>query len=93
MAIPRESTFDSVCEMYVSQKYDVPIIVFDGCTDDTNTKDVTQMHRTGGKIGVVVHFTGGMVINQVNHWQHWAIKINLYIGPHLPVQLFLLIIY
>ena len=61
----RGSTYDSVCQMYVryvTQKYGLATIVFDGYTDEPSTKDATQLRRTGACSSVTIHFTGDMII-------------------------------
>ena len=63
---PQGSTYDSVCEMYVryvTQKYGkTTIIVFDGYKEEPTIKDATQLRRTGATSGVIVHFSGDMII-------------------------------
>ena len=65
MPLPRGSTFDSVCQMYVAyvtQKYGAAVVVFDGYNDEPATNDATQLRRTGVCAGVTVHFDGDMMI-------------------------------
>jgi len=63
---PQGSTYDSVCEMYiryVTQKYGTPTgIVFDGYKEEPTLKDSTRLRRTGVTPGVIVHFSGDMII-------------------------------
>ena len=64
--LPRGSTFDSVCQMYVAyvtHRYGAAVVVFDGYTDEPATKDATQLRRTGVCAGVTVHFDGDMMIH------------------------------
>ena len=53
----RGSTYEIVSHLYVryvTQKYSVCSIVFDGYNDDPTTKDDTQLRRTGDCVGVTV---------------------------------------
>ena len=64
IALPRGSTFDSVCQMYVAyvtQKYGAAVVVFDGYIYESANKDAT-LRRTGVCAGVTVHFDGDMMI-------------------------------
>ena len=65
----RGATHDQVFEQYsayVIRKYGRAIVVFDGYSDKPSTKDCAHMRRSGGTIGVTVHFTSSMAL----HFQH-----------------------
>jgi len=47
--------------MYHSSSH-VPIVVFDEYSDTPSTKDCAHMRRSGGTIGVTVHFTSSMAL-------------------------------
>ena len=47
---------------YVIRKYDRTIVVFDGYSDNPSTKDCAHMRRSGGTIGVTVHFISNMAL-------------------------------
>ena len=47
---------------YVIRKYGRTIVVFDGYSDNPSTKDCAHMMRSGGTIGVIVHFISSMVL-------------------------------
>ena len=49
--------------MYVIRKYGRAIVVFDGYSDKPSTKDCAYMRRSGGTIGVTVHFTSSMALH------------------------------
>ena len=78
---PRGSTYGSVSPLYVryvTQKYGAAAIVYDGYNDDPTTKDATHLRRTGGCVGVTVHFASGIMIkskkdafliNKANKWR------------------------
>lgn len=64
---PRDSTFESMSQMYV--RYVTTrcggggtASVLDAYSDDPTTKDDTHMRRTWQCTGVTVYFTGGMMI-------------------------------
>ena len=42
--------------MYVIRQYGRAIVVFDGYSDKSSTKDCAHMRRSGDTIGVTVHF-------------------------------------
>ena len=48
--------------MYVIRKYGRAIVVFDGYSDKLSTKDCAHMRRSGGTIGVTVHFTSNIAL-------------------------------
>ena len=59
----RGATYDQMFEqysVYVTRKYGRAIIVFDGYSDKPSTKDCAHMRKSGGTIGVTVHFTSSM---------------------------------
>ena len=59
------SIYDDVCQMYVNhvkQRYGTAVLVFDGYTNETSTKDAIHLIRTRTCSGVTVHFTGDMLI-------------------------------
>ena len=61
----RGATYDQVFEqyyVYVIRKYGRVIVVFDGYSDKPSTKDCAHMRRSGGTIGVTVHFTSSMAL-------------------------------
>ena len=61
----RGATYDKMFEQYsmcVIRKYGTAIIVFHGYSDKPSTKDSAHMRRSGGTIGVLVHFTSSMAL-------------------------------
>ena len=90
---PRGSTCESVSHLYVwyvAQKYGAAAMVFDGYTDYPTTKDATHLRRSGGCIGVPVHFASGMMItSQMDEFlNNKANKQRFihYISDNLPVE-------
>ena len=47
---------------YVIRKYGRTIVVFDGYSDNPSTNDCAHMRRSGGTIGVTVHFISSMAL-------------------------------
>jgi hypothetical protein len=47
---------------YVTRRYGKAIIVFDGYSDSPSTKDCTHTRRSGGCVGVAVHFDDIMAL-------------------------------
>ena len=61
----RGATYDQIFEQYsayVIRKYGRAIAVIDGYIDKSSTKDCAHIRRSGGTIGVTVHFTSSMAV-------------------------------
>ena len=61
----RGATYDQIFEQYsayVIRKYGRTIVVFDGYSDNPITKDCAHIRRSGGTIGVTVHFISSMAL-------------------------------
>ena len=61
----RGATYDKIFEQYsayVIKKYGRAIVVFDGYSDKPCTRVCAHMRRSGGTIGVIVHFTSSMAL-------------------------------
>ena len=61
----RGSTYDQIFEQYsayVIRKYGRTIVVFDGYSNKPSTKECAHMRRSGGTIGVTVHFISSMAL-------------------------------
>ena len=62
----RGSTYASIVNSYVRhvmQKFDRPVIVFDGYISGPSTKDITHLRRCKGKSPTDVHITPEMVLH------------------------------
>ena len=60
-------TFGDLCGLYcdyVTRKYSRPTVVFDGYSNKSSTKQVTQQRRSSGKVGSTVTFTRDMKVTQ-----------------------------
>jgi len=61
----RGSRYNSIVETYVrhvKQRFDKPIIIFDGYTSGPSTKDITHLRRGRGKSSPDVQFTPNMTL-------------------------------
>ena len=61
----RGATYDQIFEQYsayVIRKYGRTIVVLDGYSDNPSTKDCAHIRRSGGTIGVTVHFISSMAL-------------------------------
>jgi len=61
----RGTTYDQILQHYSSyatRKHSKAIVVFDGYSETPSTKDCAHTRRSGGTIGVTVHFNASMVL-------------------------------
>jgi hypothetical protein len=57
------TTYDHICRQYteyVTRKYGLAVIVFDGYKEDWSTKETTQQRRTGVRVGPTVEVASDM---------------------------------
>ena len=74
----RGATYDQIFEQYsayVIRKYGRTIVVFDGYSDNPNTKECAHIRRSGDTIGVIVHFISSMAL-QTKKEEFLSIKHN-----------------